>query len=431
MCLREGLKAISLMRTSYYGGSQWRVAARQPKGLAAIVPWEGMSDYYRDRCRQGGILSNGFIKFWWDRQVITNQYGKGGKAARNWGPDTIEGDLSEEELAANRNDQNTDNLNNKFRDDPYYASKEYHMGDIKVPLLSVANWGGICLHLRGNVQGWTWAGSDLKYLRFITGRHDLPFYYKQEAAVQKSFLDAFLKGEDREGWTVKGKLPAVDMVLRKGDVGFNNSKAEQTYPRRTENEWPIARTQYTNFHLTTEGSLAKTAPVKSQSKLSYKALGTLEDPQLLRFETPTFEAETEITGHVVAHLNVSVSPHANSENLPSDIDLFLTLRHIGPSGKEIHYTGTAGDPVPLCKGWLRVSMRKTDPTHWKHRDYLPYRHYTSNDVQPVIVGEVYTVDVEIWPTNVVVETGGKIVLEIASGDTQGADRFVHTSPVDR
>ena len=419
------------MRTSYYGGSQWRVAARQPKGLAAIVPWEGMSDYYRDRCRQGGILSNGFIKFWWDRQVITNQYGKGGKAARNWGPDTIEGDLSEEELAANRNDQNTDNLNNKFRDDPYYASKEYHMGDIKVPLLSVANWGGICLHLRGNVQGWTWAGSDLKYLRFITGRHDLPFYYKQEAAVQKSFLDAFLKGEDREGWTVKGKLPAVDMVLRKGDVGFNNSKAEQTYPRRTENEWPIARTQYTNFHLTTEGSLAKTAPVKSQSKLSYKALGTLEDPQLLRFETPTFEAETEITGHVVAHLNVSVSPHANSENLPSDIDLFLTLRHIGPSGKEIHYTGTAGDPVPLCKGWLRVSMRKTDPTHWKHRDYLPYRHYTSNDVQPVIVGEVYTVDVEIWPTNVVVETGGKIVLEIASGDTQGADRFVHTSPVDR
>ena len=115
-----------------------------------------MSDYYRDRCRQGGILSNGFIKFWWDRQVITNQYGLGGRAARNWGPDTIEGDLSEERLVANRQDQTVDNLNNKFRDDPYYASKEYHLGDIQVPLLSVANWGGICLHLRGNVEGWTW-----------------------------------------------------------------------------------------------------------------------------------------------------------------------------------------------------------------------------------------------------------------------------------
>jgi len=47
-----------LLGISYYGGSQWRVAARQPKGLACIIPWEGMSDYYRDRCRHGGILSS-------------------------------------------------------------------------------------------------------------------------------------------------------------------------------------------------------------------------------------------------------------------------------------------------------------------------------------------------------------------------------------
>ena len=60
---------IGLLGISYYAGSQWRVAARQPKGLACIVPWEGMSDYYRDRCRHGGILSNAFIKFWWNRQT--------------------------------------------------------------------------------------------------------------------------------------------------------------------------------------------------------------------------------------------------------------------------------------------------------------------------------------------------------------------------
>ena len=143
-----------------------------------MIPWEGMSDYYRDRCRHGGILSNKFIKFWWDLQVVSNQYGKAGKAARQWGPDTIEGDLDEQELAANRRDQNEDNANSRYRDDEYYASKEYDMADIQVPLLSVANWGGILLHLRGNVEGWTGAGSRMKYLRFITGRHDLPFYYK-------------------------------------------------------------------------------------------------------------------------------------------------------------------------------------------------------------------------------------------------------------
>lgn len=60
---------VGLLGVSYYAGSQWRVAARQPKGLTCIIPWEGMSDYYRDRCRHGGILSNAFVNFWWNRQV--------------------------------------------------------------------------------------------------------------------------------------------------------------------------------------------------------------------------------------------------------------------------------------------------------------------------------------------------------------------------
>ncbi|BAE63210.1 unnamed protein product [Aspergillus oryzae RIB40] len=420
---------VGLLGISYYAGSQWRVAARQPKGLACIIPWEGMSDYYRDRCRHGGILSNKFIKFWWDRQVITNQYGRPGRAARNWGPDTIEGDLSEEELLANRNDQTIDNATHKFRDEPYYASKEYNMEDIKVPLLSVANWGGILLHLRGNVIGYMNAGSEHKYLRFITGRHDLPFYYHEEVELQRSFLDAFLKGEDREGWST-GQAPKVDVLLRKGNVGFDNAEAERAYTRRTENEWPIARTQYTKFFLTPDLQLQTQSPQSKLVKVDYRALGTLESPQLVQFSTPAFEQETEITGHIVAHLNVSVSPDKGGP-LPSDIDLFLTLRYISPTGEEVYYTGTAGDPVPLAKGWLRVSMRKVNEKHLRHREYLPHRDYFSTDVLPVMPGEVYPVDVEIWPSNVVVEKGGKIVLEVSSGDTQGSGIFQHNDPNDR
>lgn len=52
---------VGLLGISYYAGTQWRVAARQPKGLSAIIPWEGMSGYYRDRVRHGGILSDQFI----------------------------------------------------------------------------------------------------------------------------------------------------------------------------------------------------------------------------------------------------------------------------------------------------------------------------------------------------------------------------------
>ena len=418
---------VGLLGVSYFAGSQWRVAARQPKGLSAIIPWEGMSDYYRDRCRHGGILSNSFIQFWWNRQVITNQYGRPGRAASNWGPDTIEGDLSEEERAKARNDQNTDNARNQFRDDLYYASKEYALEDIQVPLLSVANWGGSLLHLRGNVEGFTHAGSDIKYLRFIVGRHDLPFYYKSEVELQKSFLDAFLKGKDTAGWSTK-EAPKVDLILRKGNPGFNDAENElQTFPRRTESEWPLARTQYNRYYLTPDRSLETAVPaLKQKTKLGYRALGTLDNPQLLQFSTPTFLEETEIT----AHLNVSMAADPSGPT-PRDIDLFLTLRHIDASGKEIFYTGTAGDPVPLTKGWLRVSRRKINERHARNRPWLPQRDYFSTDVQPVIPGEVYGVDVEIWPTSVVVEKGSKLIFEVASGDTQGAGIFQHNHPEDR
>ena len=425
---------VGLLGCSYFAGTQWRVAARQPKGLSAIIPWEGMSDYYRDRCRHGGILSNQFITFWWNRQVVSNQYGKPGRKAANWGPDTIEGDLSPEELEQNRQDQTIDNVRNKFRDDEYYASKEFDLADVKVPLLSVANWGGILLHLRGNVQGYLHAGSDLKYLRFITGRHDLPLYYDEEVELQRSFLDAFLKNDDRRGWSVKGKLPPVDMALRKGDVGFNDAAAEKAYPRRTESEWPIDRTQYTPYHLTPDMSLTTTPPSTTSEEqiITYPALGTLSNPHLIQFTTPPFPSETEITGHIVAHLSVSCSKASASQpTTPSDIDLFLTLRHLSPSGSEIFYTGTAGDPVPLTKGWLRTSLRKIHADHPRHAPYLPHREYLSTDVQAVQADTVYEVDVEVWPTNVVVEAGGRLVLEVASGDTQGTGIFGHNHPEDR
>jgi predicted acyl esterase len=334
-------------------------------------------------------------------------------------------------LEKNRNDQNIDNAKNSFRDQPYYASKEYNMDDIKVPMLSVGNWGGILLHLRGNVEGYTHAGSKFKYLRFVCGRHDLPFYYHDEVEVQRSFMDAFLKGEDRVGWSIEGKVPPVDLVLRKGNVGFNNPTGEQKFSRRTEMEWPIARTKYTPFYLTPERELTAIAPaLESTTKLSYRALGTLENPQLIQFATPPMQSETEITGHIVAHLNVSMTQDVGG-TVPTDIDLFLTLRHISPEGHEVYYTGTAGDPVPLCKGWLRVSMRKVNSEHAKHRPWLPYRDYFSTDVLPVMPGEVYPVDVEIWPTNVVVEKGGRLILEVASGDTQGCGIFKHTGSDDR
>jgi hypothetical protein len=105
-------------------------------------------------------------------------------------------------------------------------------------------------------MGFMKAGSKLKYLRCITGRHDLPFFYPEEVKVQKSFLDAFLKGIDDRGWSVPGKVPQVDLRLRIGNPGFNDAEAEiASFPQRVENEWPLERTQYQKYHLSSSQTL--------------------------------------------------------------------------------------------------------------------------------------------------------------------------------
>lgn len=421
---------VGLLGVSYYAATQWHVAARNPKGLTAIVPWEGFTDIYQ-ALRPGGILCDGFTKWWWDRQVASNQYGLPGRAARNWGPDTIEGDMTEDQLKAQRVELINELQQQPYRDSPRSATVNLKLEDIRIPLLSVANLGGILLHLRGNVEGFTHASSTFKYLRFIVGRHDLPFYYPDEVEIQRSFLDAFLKGDDRVGWSRKDAVPAVDLILRRGDAGVNNAPAEKQFLRRSENEWPIARTQYTYFYLTPSKEMRLEAPKQTDPQtIGYEALGSVGTPQLVSFATAPFALETEITGHIVAHLHVSVAPTPDGAE-PSDIDIFLSLRHLSSSGKEIFYTGTTGEAAPVCKGFLRVSLRKTNPQHPQHRPWLPYREYRAADVQPVIPNKIYAVDVEIWPTNVVLKSGESLVLDVSSGDTAGSGLFTHLDPVDR
>src|SRR6266498_1713362 len=39
---------VGMLGISYYASNQWRVAGKHPPHLAAIIPWEGQNDRYRD-----------------------------------------------------------------------------------------------------------------------------------------------------------------------------------------------------------------------------------------------------------------------------------------------------------------------------------------------------------------------------------------------
>ncbi|KZV87218.1 alpha/beta-hydrolase [Exidia glandulosa HHB12029] len=416
---------VGLLGISYYAITQWGAASLRPKGLAAIVPWEGACDPYRDAARHGGILSSAFIDWWWNRQVATMLYGLPGRAARKWGPDTLEGDLTPEQLAQNHLDWPRACREFPYADVPLFKDSAINVENIQVPLLSVANWGGTGLHPRGNVQGYMRAASTHKWLFFITGRHDLPFYRDECIALQRSFLDAFCKGEDSRGWlkgpNAEGGVPAVRLVVRKpGGIKVDDEPADRGLLVRSESAWPIPGTTYTPFFLSADKGLSSSAPSGANATFEYVGL----NGDAIQFSTAAFQSQTEVTGHPVAHLFMSQSG-------TKDIDVFVTLRQYAADGSEVFYTGTTGKPITAGKGWLRASTRAIDASHPLHKPYVPYRHYARKDVSFPKQDEVVEMVVEIWPVHFVIEQGGKLVLEISPKDTAGTDAFVSDDAKER
>jgi predicted acyl esterase len=130
-------------------------------------------------------------------------------------------------------------------------------------------------------------------------------------------------------------------------------------------------------------------------------------------ETPPLAHDVEVTGPVAARFWVSSSTE--------DMDLFLTVRNIDADSNEIMETGQQGTPVPVAKGWLRVSHRELDPEL-----SLPYRPYHKHTRRLYLTpGEIVPVDVEIWPTSMVFRKGHHIRLDIQPRDGVGSQSYMH------
>ena len=391
---------VGLIGVSYFATKQWQVAARQPKHLAAMIPWEGCCDFYREWSRHGGIRTR-FPIDWWPRQILPNQHGNGENTRLD--PDTGEQPngpaLSPELLAGNRASFSDDILDHVL-DDDWYRDRTPDFDRITVPLLSAGNWGGPGLHLRGNIEGFLAAASPDKWLSLHIGTHFESFYMPDYVAMQKRFFERYLKGISN-GWDDE---PRVQISVR-GPDGAS---------RRMEHEWPLARTDWMIWFLDADKTRLGTAEPESAS-VSYEALADGID-----FSTPPFESETEFTGPLMARLYVSSSTR--------DLDLFATLRLIDPAGTEVVFVG-AHEPTPVTRGWLRASHRKLDLDRT-----LPYRPYHSHDkIQKIEPDEIVELNVEIWPTSIVCPIGYRLVLTIAGRDFEYdvPGRMLHNDPLDR
>jgi putative CocE/NonD family hydrolase len=224
--------------------------------------------------------------------------------------------------------------------------------------------------------------------------------------------------------------PPVKLAIRKG---------RDEIEWRHEREWPLARTRWTRFYFDlsqpapgaaeNSGALVAANPdaaaarsypatslgsMGSTSAASSQVMGGGIPPGMgVALETPPLAQDVEVTGPVAASFWVSSSSE--------DMDLFLTIRNIDADGKEVLETGQQGTPVPVAKGWLRVSHRELDPEL-----SLPYRPYHRHQRRLYLTpGEIVRVEVEIWPTSMVFRKGHRIRLDIQPRDGVGSAAYTH------
>ena len=409
---------VGLNGISYYGSNQWHVASLKPPHLAAMCIWEGFADFYRDGAYHGGILCT-FFANWYDMQVKTVQYGQGVRGPRSalngllvCGDET----LSDKQLEQNRSSFGDEILAHPLCDD-WHQARAPQWDAIETPFLSAGNWGGQGLHPRGNCEGFMRAASQQKWLEIHGLEHWTHFYTDYGRMLQLRFFDHFLKGETN-GWDQE---PRVRLNVRHIDH----------FEERLEHEWPLARTQWTPLHL--HGgyqTLAAHKPTTSET-VNFRGMG-----DGLTFISEPMAQQTEITGPVAARLTLSSST--------SDADLFLVVRVFTPDLREVTFAGAIDPHTPIFQGWLRASHRKLDPALSK-----PWRPYHTHDEhQPLTPGVPVTVDVEFWPSGIVVPQGYRVALSIRGKDyiwqektgkklsnfkneLLGCGPFLHNDPRDR
>jgi predicted acyl esterase len=380
--------------------------------------WEGAADWYRDMTHHGGILCT-FWENWYDMQVKTVQYGAGERGKRSrvhgelvCGPEF----LSDRELAKNRSDFGVEIFAHPL-DDNYHKARSPNWSKVKTPFLSAANWGGQGLHPRGNFEGFVRAASKQKWLEAHGIEHWTHFYTDYGRDLQLRFFDYFLHGK-KNGWD---KQPPVQLQVRHVD----------RFVARSESEWPLKRTQWTKLYLDPSGQLAAN---KSANKKSVLRFATTGDG--VTFLTAPLGRETEITGPSAVKLYVSSST--------TDADIFVVLRVFSPDLKEVVFQGAIDPHTPIGQGWLRASHRQLDKKLSK-----PYRPYhTHSKKQPLKPEEVVALDIEIWPTSIVVPAGYRVALTVRGKDyaypggsggrlsnfkneLTGCGPFLHDDPRDR
>jgi predicted acyl esterase len=375
--------AVALNGVSYLCMSQWRVAALRPRGLAAIVAWEGVSDLLREFAYHGGIPETGFVPIWWKMRMRRGSH----RGAT----------MGEDFLADSRRHP---------LDDAYWAAKRPDLSAIDVPALVAASWSDHGLHSRGTLLAYEQLCGP-KWL-VVHGRRKWETYYSAEALeLQRRFLDHFLKGASAD-WANE---PAVR---------YERRHTRTQYTVRTSTHWPLPHATLQTLYLDAASMTLTPQPNALAHKASYSAVPRRRHPDRVTF-THRFTDDAEITGSM--GLTVWISTDKGT-----DLDVFVVVRKRDPAGAIVPFYGYNGYTKDgAAKGWLRGSHRELDET--RSRPERPFHAHRA--MEPIEPGEPTRMTIEIWPSSTHFEAGSELVVEIVGHDADRYPVLRHKATVNR
>lgn len=369
---------VGMAGNSWLAVCQWFAAAQQPAHLAAIAPWEGFCDVYRDVVAPGGIPDLGFIE-----RIASKLPGR----------------------------QRVESPTRAFGEHPlfdaYWANKEADVGAIAVPVYAVASYSST-VHCPGTFRAWRGLGSEHTWLR-IHDRQEWPDFYddaNQEDLLR--FMGHFLKGEDN-GWERTARVRYSLLDLEGGD--------------RTHlpaDRFPPAGVTPVRFYLDGADPDLVTAAPAGERTAAYRALahwGGLE-------YTVAFERETHVVGYPRLRLWVECEGH-------DDMDLFVFLQKLDVHGRHLEVQ-TSGEHNPLvgvlthvtasvlkyhaALGRMRVSLRHLDTD--RSTDAVPVQSF--DRVEKLLLGQVVPVDIAIYPVGFLLYPGESLRLIVTGHNLVGA-----------
>ncbi len=252
-----------------------------------------------------------------------------------------------------------------------------------------------------------------KWLKMQSGPYFITFLLPETIAMQRRFFDRYLKGIDN-GWEkeprVEVELRAVDDTVKRTIAAARMAAAADAVDaapsrRRERRRWrpaaPAARGERRATRRSSEGVTFTTAPM---------------------------ERDTEIAGPVKLKLHVA--------STTDDMDMFATLRAFdarrqGDRVLQLDRAQGAG----LARLAARVAAQARPGAH------APSTGPTTpmTQTEKLTPGEVYEIDVEIWPTSVALPKGHRLALTLQGrdfdrpGETRetGTGWFTHEDPRDR